>query len=66
MITIIIDNYKGQKITYTMPDTAVIEMISENVLNINKNPIKTGLRISVDCAAGIETEREDLTDGNKI
>ena len=59
MITIIIDNYKGQKYTYTMPDTAVIEMISENAFLTNGKLLKTGLTIGVDCAAGIKLEREE-------
>lgn len=60
MITIIINNYKGYKYTYTMPDTATIEMVSENTLTANDELFKTGLCIGVDCAAGIETKKEAL------
>lgn len=62
MITIIVDNYQGQKYTYTMPDTATIEMVSENVFTIDGELIKIGLSIDVDCAAGIRLKKEDLTD----
>lgn len=60
MITIIVDNYKGQKYTYTMPDTATIEMMSENKFSENGKLIKTGLAIGVDCAAGIRLEKEEI------
>lgn len=60
MITIIIDNYKGQKYTYTMPDTATIEMISENAFLANGELFKTGLAIGVDCSAGIRLKKEDI------
>lgn len=60
MITIIVDNYEKQKFIYTMPDTAIIDMISENILNINGEPIKTGLCIDVSCAAGIELKKEEV------
>lgn len=59
MITIIVDNYKGQKYTYTMPDTAVVEMTSENSFLANGELFRTGLAIGVDCAAGIKLEREE-------
>ena len=59
MITIIIDNYKGQKYTYTMPDTAVVEMTSENRFLANGELLRTGFAIGVDCAAGIKLEREE-------
>ncbi len=59
MITIIIDNYKGQKYTYTMPDTAIVEMTSENSFLPNGELLRTGLAIGVDCAAGIKLEREE-------
>lgn len=60
MIVIIIDNYKGQKYTYTMPDTATVEMISENKFSENGELVKTGLTIGVDCAAGIRLKKEDI------
>lgn len=62
MITIIINNYKGQKFTYTMPETAIIEITSENIVIENNELFKTGLTIEVDCEDGIELEKEDLTD----
>lgn len=61
MITIIVDSYHGQKYTYTMPDTATIEIVSENALTPNGELFKTGLCIGIDCAAGIETKKEALT-----
>lgn len=61
MITIIVDNYEGQKFTYTMSDTATIEMVSENVLLTNGELLKTGLTIDADCAAGIRLKKEDIT-----
>ena len=60
MITITLDNYEGQKYTYTMPDTATIEMISENILQSNGEIAKIGLSIDVSCAAGIKLEKEDI------
>ena len=60
MITIIVDSYHGQKYTYTMPDTATIEMVSENTLTANDELFKTGLCIGVDCAAGIKLEKEEI------
>lgn len=60
MITIIVDSYHGQKYTYTMPDTATIEIVSENALTPNGELFKTGLCIGIDCAAGIETKKETL------
>lgn len=60
MITIIVDNYRGQKYTYTMPDTATIEIVSENTFTANGELFKTGLCIGIDCAAGIETKKEAL------
>lgn len=61
MIIIIIDNYKGQKYTYTMPDTATVEVISDYTILTNGDVLKTGLAIGVDCATGIRSEKEDLT-----
>lgn len=58
MITITIDDYKGQKFTYTMPDTATIEIVSENKLSESGKLIKTGLYIDVDCTGGIESKKE--------
>ena len=60
MITITLDNYEGQKYTYTMPDTATIEIISENSFQPNDELFRTGLCIGVDCAAGIKLEKEDI------
>ena len=60
MITIIVDNYEKQKFIYTMPDTATIEMISENTLTANGELFKTGLCINVSCAAGIKLEKEEI------
>ena len=60
MITITIDNYKKQKFTYTMPDTATVEIVSENTLTANDELFKTGLCIDVVCAAGIKLEKEEI------
>ena len=60
MIIIIIDDYTGQKYTYTMPDTATVEVIKDYTILTNGEVIKTGLAIGVDCAAGIRTENEDI------
>ena len=60
MITITVDNYEKQKFIYTMPDTAIIDMVSENVLNTNGDSIKTGLFIDVVCAAGIKLKKEEV------
>ena len=62
MIIIIIDDYKGQKYTYTMPDTATVEVITDYTILTNGDVLKTGLSIGVDCAAGIRLEKEDLPD----
>ena len=61
MIIIIIDDYTGQKYTYTMPNTATVEVISDYTILTNGEVLKTGLAIGVDCAAGIRTENEDIT-----
>ena len=60
MITITIDNYKGQKYTYAMPDTATVEVITDYTILTNGEVLKTGLAIGVDCAAGIRLEKEDI------
>ncbi len=60
MITITIDNYKGKKYTCTMPDTATIEITSENVFLTNGELLKTGLTIDANCAAGIRLKKEDI------
>lgn len=60
MITITIDNYKNEKLTYTMSDMAEIEIWSENVFSPDSQIIKCGLNIEVTCANGIETKREKL------
>ena len=60
MITITIDNYKGQKYTYTMPDTATVEITSENAFLPNGELLRTGLAIGVDCAAGIRLKKEEI------
>lgn len=60
MIIIIIDDYKGQKYTYTMPDTATVEVITDYTILTNGEVIKTGLAIGVDCAAGIRLKKEDI------
>lgn len=62
MITIIVDNYEGQKFTYTMPDTATVDIVSENFFLADGELFKTGLAIEVNCADGIKVEREDLPD----
>ena len=61
MIIIIIDDYKGQRYTYTMPDTATVEVITDYTILTNGEVLKTGLTIGVDCAAGIRLEKEDIT-----
>ena len=61
MITITIDNYEKQKYIYVMPDTATVEIISENTLLTNGDVLRTGLAIGVDCAAGIRLKKEDIT-----
>lgn len=60
MITITIDNYEKQKFTYTMPDTAIVDIMSENVFNINGETTKTRLYIDIVCAAGIKLEKEEI------
>lgn len=60
MITITIDNYKGQKYTYTMPDTATVEVITDYTILTNGEVLKTGLAIGVDCVAGIRLKKEDI------
>ena len=59
MITITIDNYEGQKYTYTMPDTATVGITSKNSFLINGELFRTGLAIGVDCMTGIKLEREE-------
>ena len=59
MITITIDNYKGQKYTYTMPDTATVEVITDYTILTNGEVLKTGLTIGVDCAAGIRLDEKE-------
>lgn len=60
MITIIVDNYKGQRFNYTMPDIATIEMVSENRLSENGKLIKTNLNIDIYCPTGINLERKEI------
>ena len=62
MITIILDNYKGQKITYTMSDTAEVEAWKETTIYENDEILTTRLSIDVVCADGIEVKKEDLPD----
>lgn len=62
MITITIDNYEGQKYIYTMPDTATVEITSENIFLTSGELLKTGLTIEVNCITGIKLEKEDLPD----
>ena len=59
MIVITIDNYKRQKYTYAMPDTATVEIASENSLLPNGELLRTGLAIGVDCMTGIRLKKEE-------
>ena len=61
MIIIVIDEDTGQKYTYTMPNTATIQVISDYTILTHGEVLKTGLNIGVDCAAGIRSEKEDIT-----
>lgn len=54
MIKIILDNYKGQKITYTMPNTAEIETWRETTIYGSDETVITHLSIDVVCTAGIQ------------
>jgi len=60
MITITIDNYKGQKYTYEMPDTATVAITSKNSFLVNGELFRTGLAIGVDCMTGIRLKKEDI------
>lgn len=62
MITITISNYKEQKITYTMPDTAEIEIMKETTIYGNGETATTCVDIDVVCAAGIQIDKEDITE----
>lgn len=53
MITIILDDYKGQRITYTMSDTAEIEAWKETTIYENDEILTTRLSIDVACSTGI-------------
>ena len=64
MITVILNNYRGQKITYTMPDTAEIEAWKETTIYENDEILTTRLSIDVVCAAGIEVKKEDIDNDN--
>lgn len=59
-ITIIISNYRGQKVTYTMPETAVINMWMATIVDGDKADIISQIGIEVNCPDGIEIEKEDL------
>lgn len=60
MITIILDNYKGQRITYTMSDTAEVEAWKETTIYENDEILTTRLSIDVVCADGIKLEKEEI------
>ena len=60
MITLTLNNYENQKVTYTMPDTAEIKIISENILTHKSEIVKTGLKIDITCFSSIKTKREDI------
>lgn len=64
MITIILDNYKGQRITYTMSDTAEVEAWKETTIYENDEILTTRLSIDVVCADGIEVKKEDIDNDN--
>lgn len=59
-ITITISNYRGQKVTYTMSDTAVINTWSAMIVDGDKADTISQIGIEVNCPDGIEIEKEDL------
>ena len=59
-ITIIISNYRGQKVTYTMPENAVIHAWSAVIVDGDEAGTISQIGIEVNCSDGIEIEKEDL------
>ena len=59
-ITIIISNYRGQKVTYTMPENAVINTWMAAIVDGDKADTISQIGIEVNCPDGIEIEKEDL------
>lgn len=59
-ITITISNYRGQKVTYTMPENAVINAWSAMIVDGDEAGTISQIGIEVNCSDGIEIDKEDL------
>lgn len=59
-ITIIISDYRGQKVTYTMPENAVINTWCAAIVDGDKADTISQIGIEVNCVDGIEIKKEDL------
>lgn len=59
-ITIIISNYRGQKVTYTMLETAVINTWSAAIVEGDRADTISQIGIEANCPEGIKIEKEDL------
>ena len=59
-ITVIIDNYNGKRITYIMPETALIESYRSQVISGKNEGKITHVGIEIVCEEGIEEIKEDL------
>lgn len=59
-ITVIIDNYNGKRITYIMPETALIESYRSQVISGKNEGKITNVGIEIYCKDGIEEIKEDL------
>ena len=59
-VTITIDKKKKKKITYTMPETALIESYRSQVISGKNEGKITHVGIEIVCEEGIEEIKEDL------
>lgn len=61
-ITLIINNYKGKKITYIVPADSIVDIMKARTINLDgSNDRLTNVNIELMCETGIEEKEEDLT-----
>ena len=60
-ITITVDNYKGKKLTFTMPNSATIDMV--HIKEMKDFDLKlTNITFEVMCSEGINFKGETIND----